>query len=178
MDLARSDLGARRRSREHDRRLDDLVAALVEVDDALERAARGRDDLQVVEQRRVDLGQRGVAELEAASAIAPIATVQNRFSIGTRDSEDLLSYATSHEIGFIPWRPVADHIDETGTVATIAEAHDATVTQIALAWLLHLSPVVLPIPGTSRLEHLEANTAAAGIKLSDDDVAQLSGLGG
>ena len=73
---------------------------------------------------------------------------------------------------------LAETLDRHGIVVDIARAHDATVTQVALAWLLHLSPVMLPIPGTSKVAHLESNTAAAGIELSDDEVKTLSGLGG
>lgn len=103
--------------------------------------------------------------------------MQNRFSLGTRGSDALLAHSEAHAIGFIPWRPVADHTSDDGALAEIAAAHGATVTQIALAWLLHLSPVMLPIPGTSKVAHLESNTAAAGIVLSDDEVRRLSSLG-
>lgn len=128
--------------------------------------------------KHIGLSEVSVDELEAAQRIAPIATVQNRFSLGTRGADALLAHSEAHGIGFIPWRPVADHTADTGALAEIAAAHEATVTQIALAWLLHLSPVMLPIPGTSKVAHLESNTAAAGIELSQDEVARLSGLGG
>lgn len=128
--------------------------------------------------RHIGLSEVSVEELEAARAIAPIASVQNRFSLGTRNADDLLAHCETHDIAFIPWRPVADHTGDAGPLAEIASAHGATVTQIALAWLLHLSPVMLPIPGTSRVAHLEQNTAAAAIELSDAEVATLSGLSG
>ncbi|MCW2784772.1 MAG: oxidoreductase [Marmoricola sp.] len=128
--------------------------------------------------RHIGLSEVSVDELKAAQAITPIASVQNRFSLGTRDADALLAHAEANGIAFIPWRPVADHTGDAGPLADIAKAHDASVTQIALAWLLHLSPVVLPIPGTSKVAHLEANTAAAGIELSPDEVATLSGLSG
>jgi aryl-alcohol dehydrogenase-like predicted oxidoreductase len=128
--------------------------------------------------RHIGLSEVTVEELEAAQAIAPIATVQNRFSLGTRNADDLLAYCEANGLGFIPWRPVADHTSDSGPLADIAKAHDATVTQVALAWLLQLSPVMLPIPGTSKVAHLESNTAAAGIKLSDVEVKTLSDLGG
>ncbi|MCW2854958.1 MAG: oxidoreductase [Marmoricola sp.] len=128
--------------------------------------------------RHIGLSEVTVEELKAAQEIAAIATVQNRFSLGTRDADDLLAYSEANGIGFIPWRPVADLNGDAGPLADIAHAHDATVTQIALAWLLQLSPVMLPIPGTSRVAHLESNTAAAGIDLSDDEVKTLSRLGG
>ncbi|GAC1379684.1 MAG: aldo/keto reductase [Marmoricola sp.] len=127
--------------------------------------------------KHIGLSEVSVEQLEAAEKIARIATVQNRFSLGTRGSDALLAHSEAHNIGFIPWRPVADHTADDGALAEIAAAHDATVTQIALAWLLHLSPVMLPIPGTSQVAHLESNTAAAGIALSDDEVKRLSSLG-
>ncbi len=127
--------------------------------------------------RHIGLSEVTVEELRAAQEIAPIATVQNRFSLGTRNADDLLAHCEANNLGFIPWRPVADHTGDSGPLADIAKAHDATVTQVALAWLLHLSPVMLPIPGTSKVDHLESNTAAAGIELSDDEVKTLSGLG-
>ncbi|MCW2753753.1 MAG: oxidoreductase [Marmoricola sp.] len=127
--------------------------------------------------RHIGLSEVTVEELKAAQEITAIATVQNRFSLGTRNAEDLLAYSEANGIGFIPWRPIADHTGDAGPLADIAQAHDATVTQVALAWLLHLSPVMLPIPGTSKVAHLESNTAAAGIELSDDEVKTLSGVG-
>jgi pyridoxine 4-dehydrogenase len=128
--------------------------------------------------KHIGLSEVTVEELKAAQEIGPIATVQNRFSLGTRDADELLAFGEQNRIGFIPWRPVADHTGDAGPLADIAKAHDATVTQVALAWLLHLSPVMLPIPGTSKVAHLESNTAAAAIELSDDEVKALSGLGG
>lgn len=121
----------------------------------------------------IGLSEVSVDELVAAQAIAPIASVQNKFSLGDRGSQALLDHCTAEGIAFIPWRPVADHVDD-GTLAEIGRAHDATATQVALAWLLRLSPVMLPIPGTSSVEHLEQNTAAAAIELTDDEVARLS----
>ncbi|WP_205473862.1 aldo/keto reductase [Nocardioides sp. SYSU D00038] len=128
--------------------------------------------------RHLGLSEITVEQLEAARAVAPIATVQNRFSLGTRTADDLLARCTELGIGFIPWRPVKDHLDDGGVLQEVAAAHDASVTQVALAWLLQLSPVVLPIPGTSRVAHLEENTAAAGLTLTDDEVARLGTLAG
>lgn len=127
--------------------------------------------------KHIGLSEVSVEDLQAAQQITPIATVQNRFSLGTRGSDALLAHSEAHNIGFIPWRPVADHTGDSGPLAEIAAAHDATVTQIALAWLLHLSPVMLPIPGTSKVAHLESNTAAAEITLTQDEVQRLSALG-
>ena len=145
----------------------------VPLEDQVGELAALRDEGKI---RHIGLSEVSVEELEAAEKVAPIATVQNRFSLGTRDSDALLAHSEANGIGFIPWRPVADHTDDGGALAEVAAAHDATVTQVALAWLLHLSPVVLPIPGTSKVAHLESNTAAAAIELNDDEVARLSGL--
>src|SRR3954454_23450012 len=123
--------------------------------------------------RHIGLSEVSVDELRAAQAIAPIASVQNKFSLGDRSSQPLLDHCTAEGIGFIPWRPVADHVDD-GALQEIATAHGATTSQVALAWLLALSPVVVPIPGTSTVAHLEENTAAAGIRLTDDDLARLA----
>jgi aryl-alcohol dehydrogenase-like predicted oxidoreductase len=124
--------------------------------------------------RHLGLSEVSVEELEAARAIAPIASVQNRFSLGDRASQALLDHVTAEGIAFIPWRPVADHVDDAA-LQEVATAHEATPSQVALAWLLKASPVMLPIPGTSRVAHLEENTAAAAIELSDDDLAKLGG---
>jgi aryl-alcohol dehydrogenase-like predicted oxidoreductase len=124
--------------------------------------------------RHIGLSEVSVEELEAARAVAPIVSVQNKFSLGDRAAQALLDHCTSEGIGFIPWRPVADHVDD-GALAEVAAAHDATPSQVALAWLLRLSPVMVPIPGTSTVAHLEENTAAAAIELTDDELAALSG---
>ena len=122
--------------------------------------------------RHLGLSEVTVDELEAARQVAPIVSVQNRFNLADRDSQALLDHCTAEGIGFIPWRPVADQVSDD-TLQQVAERHDATPSQIALAWLLRLSPVVVPIPGTSSVAHLEENTAAAAIELTDDDVAAL-----
>jgi pyridoxine 4-dehydrogenase len=127
--------------------------------------------------RHIGLSEVDVDQLKAAQAVAPIVSVQNRFSLGTRTADDLLEHCTREGIAFIPWRPVADHVAESGDLADIAAAHDASVTQVALAWLLALSPAMLPIPGTSSVGHLEENTAAAALTLSADEVARLSAIG-
>jgi pyridoxine 4-dehydrogenase len=123
--------------------------------------------------RHIGLSEVSVAELQAAQQVAEIVSVQNKFSLGDRASQELLDHCTAEGIGFIPWRPVADHVDDSA-LQEVAAAHDATPTQVALAWLLKLSPVMLPIPGTSSIGHLEENTAAAALELSDDEVERLS----
>jgi pyridoxine 4-dehydrogenase len=122
--------------------------------------------------RHIGLSEVSVDELEAARGIAPIVSVQNRFNLADRDSQALLDHCTAEGIGFIPWRPVADQVDDDA-LREVAAAHDATPSQVALAWLLRLSPVMVPIPGTSSVAHLEENTAAAAIELTDQDLAAL-----
>ncbi|NYJ74891.1 aldo/keto reductase [Allobranchiibius huperziae] len=145
----------------------------VPLEDQVGELAKLRDEGKI---KHIGLSEVTVDELQAAEKIAPIVTVQNRFSLGTRDADALLAHSEANGIGFIPWRPVADHTGAAGALAEIADAHDATVTQIALAWLLQLSPVMLPIPGTSQVAHLESNTAAASITLTADEVKRLGDL--
>ena len=117
------------------------------------------------------LSEVSVGDIEAASKYFKVATVQNRYNLGDRGSEDVLDYCEAHGIGFIPWYPLAaGQLTQPGSVLdTIAKAYQATPGQIALAWLLKRSPVILPIPGTSKTKHLEQNVAAAGIVLSDEE---------
>ena len=116
-----------------------------------------------------------VQEIEAARKVFPVATVQNRYNLITRDSEDVLDHCTRHGIGFIPWYPLAagDLAKPGSLLDGIAKKHKATPAQIALAWILKRSPVMLPIPGTGKVRHLEENVAAADIALSDEDFAAL-----
>jgi aryl-alcohol dehydrogenase-like predicted oxidoreductase len=117
-----------------------------------------------------------VAELQAAEKIASIATVQNLYNVTDRSSEALLDYAEANGIGFIPWFPLAtgELARAGGPLQKIATRLGATPAQLALAWLLRRSPVMLPIPGTSSVVHLEDNQAAAVLELSDHDVAELT----
>lgn len=126
--------------------------------------------------RHIGLSEVGVEQLVEARKIATIATVQNLFNLANRDAEPLLDYCESHDIGFIPWFPLAtgELSREDGPLAAAAKEHDATPSQLALAWLLKRSPVMLPIPGTSSVAHLESNTAAAGIELTDDEFEALA----
>lgn len=125
--------------------------------------------------RQAGLSEVSVADIEAASKVFRVATVQNRYNLVDRTSEDVLDYCEKHGIGFIPWYPLA-----AGTLAnpgslldTIARRHDAAPSQIALAWVLKRSPVMLPIPGTSKVKHLEENVAAVNITLSDEEFTAL-----
>lgn len=123
--------------------------------------------------RHVGLSNVSVEQLDCARDVVEIATVQNRYNVGNREEADVLEACEAYDIGFIPWFPLgAGDLDVAG-LDDVADAHDATREQVALAWLLHRSPVVLPIPGTSSLAHLEANVAAADVELTDDEVARL-----
>jgi pyridoxine 4-dehydrogenase len=126
----------------------------------------------------VGLSNVNTEQLARAREIVPIVSVQNRYSIEDRDSEPVLGECERLGIAFIPWFPLAaGSLAGGGPITRIAEAHDATPFQVALAWLLARSPVMLPIPGTSSLEHLEENVAAAGLKLAEEEFEELSALG-
>jgi Predicted oxidoreductases (related to aryl-alcohol dehydrogenases) len=125
--------------------------------------------------RFAGLSEVSVQDIEAARKVFPVATVQNRYNLADRTSEDVLNYCEKNGIGFIPWFPLAaGDLAKPGTVLdTIAKKHNATPSQIALAWILKRSPVILPIPGTAKVAHLEENVAGADIVLSDEDFAAL-----
>jgi aryl-alcohol dehydrogenase-like predicted oxidoreductase len=126
--------------------------------------------------RHVGLSNVDVDQLDRARDIVDVATVQNRYSVADREHEAVLEYCEANGIGFIPWFPLgAGDLGDVGAVLEdVAAAHDASRYQIALAWLLEHSPVTLPIPGTSSLEHLQENVAAASIDLADDEYARLT----
>jgi len=125
--------------------------------------------------RHAGLSEVSVADIKAASRVFPVVTVQNRYNLVERDAEDVLEYCAVNKIGFIPWFPLAagELTQPGGVVDRIAKAHDATPGQIAIAWLLHHSPVMLPIPGTSQVAHLEENVAAAVLSLSSEEIDEL-----
>jgi pyridoxine 4-dehydrogenase len=126
--------------------------------------------------RHIGLSEVNVAEIEAAGRIVPIATVQNQYNLAYRNSEDVLDYCTRKNIGFIPWFPLAtgDLAKPHGALIRIARRLGAQPAQVALAWLLKKSPVMLPIPGTSKVKHLEENTAAALLNLDDSTMDELA----
>ncbi|MGY1745128.1 aldo/keto reductase [Blastococcus sp. SYSU D00695] len=128
--------------------------------------------------RHVGVSEVSVAELEQAREIVEIVSVQNLYNLTNRQSQDVLEHATAHGIGFIPWFPIAtgDLAAPDSPVADIARELGATPSQVALAWLLQKSPVVLPIPGTRSVDHLTENLGAAGLTLSDEDMARLDAL--
>ena len=129
--------------------------------------------------RCAGLSEVNVAEIEAASKYFPVATVQNRYNLSDRTSEATLDYCTNNGIGFIPWFPLSagELAREGSPLDAIAHRHGATPGQIALAWLLERSPVMLPIPGTGKVSHLEENVGAASFRLSDEEFATLDQLG-
>jgi len=125
--------------------------------------------------RAIGLSEVSVDEIKSAAKIVPIATVQNRYNLTDRGSEAVLTYCTQQKIGFIPWFPIASGklAESGGPVDRAAKADHATPAQIALAWLLQKSPVILPIPGTSTVKHLEENCAAAAVHLTDAQMQEL-----
>jgi len=125
--------------------------------------------------RHIGVSNVDLAELKQARQLATVVTVQNMYNLTDRESEDVLEYCTRENIGFIPWFPLATgDLTQAGTpLDKIAHRVRATPAQVALAWLLARSPVMLPIPGTSSVKHLKENIAAAGVPLSEDDVEAL-----
>lgn len=129
--------------------------------------------------RALGLSQVSVEEVKAAQRVFPVATVQNRFNLTDRSSADVLDYSTAEGIGFIPWAPVSagELARPGGPVDTIARELGATPAQVALAWVLQASPVMLPIPGTGSIPHLEDNLRAATVTLPAAAVAELDAAG-
>jgi pyridoxine 4-dehydrogenase len=128
--------------------------------------------------RHVAVSNVNMERLAIARGIVAIAAVQNQYSLTDRRAQDVLGECERSGIGFVPWAPLdAGALEPGGPVARIAERHGATPMQIALAWLLRVSPAMLPIPGTGSLTHLEENVAAAEIELSADDMRELDALG-
>ena len=125
--------------------------------------------------RHAGLSEVSVADIEAARRVFPVATVQNRYNLVDRGSEPVLAYCDANNIGFIPWFPLeaGELTRPDGLVDRVAKARGATAGQVALAWLLQRSPVILPIPGTIRVAHLEQNVAASSLSLTSEEVAEL-----
>jgi pyridoxine 4-dehydrogenase len=127
--------------------------------------------------RHIGLSEVKVPEIEQARKVVEIASVQNKYNLGDRDHEDVLEYCTKHNIAFIPWYPVAagELAKPGGKLDKSAKEHGATVSQLSLAWLLHHSPVLLPIPGTSSLDHLGENVKSQDVTLTDAEWAEIEG---
>ena len=121
--------------------------------------------------RHIGLSEVSVAEIDQAREIVDVVSVQNEYNLTTRKSEDVLDYCEKHKLGFIPWFPVAAGklAQPGGKLDQIAKRHNATVAQLSIAWLLHRSPVMLPIPGTSSVAHLEENMKSADLQLSKSE---------
>ena len=118
--------------------------------------------------RHIGLSETTVADIQRAQKIVTVASVQNKYNIADRAYEDVVDYCEKNKIVFIPWFPLAAGAltKPGGVLDKIARAHNATTSQVAIAWLLRRSPVMLPIPGTSKVKHLEENVATAELKLS------------
>jgi pyridoxine 4-dehydrogenase len=129
--------------------------------------------------RHVGLSNVGVADIEEAQKFFKVTTVQNLYNLGDRSSEAVLDYCEANGVGFIPWRPLAaGGLARAGSALdAIARKHNASHGQIALAWMLKRSPVILPIPGTGKVAHLEDNVAAAGVELSQAEFEALDAAG-
>ncbi len=129
--------------------------------------------------RHVGLSEVSVEEIQAAEKYFKVVSVQNLYNLAHRHSEDVLDYCEQNNIAFIPWFPLAAGglSKEGGLLDTVAKKLGATPSQVALAWVLKRSPVMLPIPGTSKVKHLEENVGAAGVELSDEDFKHLDQAG-
>ena len=123
--------------------------------------------------RHIGLSNVTTEQVERAQQLTRIVSVQNRYSVFERDSEPVLDFCSLEELAFLPWRPVAGGNLAAGVVEEIARRNNATPSQVALAWLLAHSPVVLPIPGTSKVAHLEENLGAVALNLAPSDFAAL-----
>ena len=125
--------------------------------------------------RHIGLSEVKVPEIEQARKVCEIVSVQNKYNLGDRSHEDVLQYCEKHRIAFIPWFPVAggELVKPGGKLDETAKKHNATVSQLCLAWLLHHSPVLLPIPGTSSIAHLEENIKAANLDLTDAEWTEI-----
>jgi pyridoxine 4-dehydrogenase len=145
----------------------------VQIEESVGELARLREEGKI---RHVGLSNVSVGELERARRVVPIISVQNRYSLAERSSEDVLEACEREGLAFLPWFPLASGslARQGGPVDQVAERIGAAPAQVALAWLLHHSPVMVCIPGTSSLEHLDENVAARHVELSDEDFAVLS----
>jgi pyridoxine 4-dehydrogenase len=149
----------------------------VPVEESLEAIAKLQQQGKI---RHIGLSEVKPAEIDRARKVVDIVSVQNRYNVGDREHEDVLEYCEEHGLAFIPWYPVAAGklAQPGGKLDTIAKRHGATVAQLSIAWLLYRSPVMLPIPGTSSVEHLEENMKSAAISLSDAELKEIEKAAG
>lgn len=145
---------------DHDVPLEDSVAALVEL----------KDEGKI---RHLGISNVTEKQLRQVQSITPVVSIQNRYNVGDRRSEAIIDLCEQEDMAFLPWAPIQG-IDDVSVLDEIAERHDATKRQTALAWLLARSPAMVVIPGTSSIAHLEDNVAAAAIALTDDEIATLT----
>jgi pyridoxine 4-dehydrogenase len=146
---------------------------IVSFDASVETLAELRNEGKI---RLVALSNVTQEHIERARKIVPIVSVQNRYSFADREWDYVVNYCQRNGIAFIPWFPLGAGKVAGEVLSRIAQAHGASPTQIALAWLLRRSPIMLPIPGTSSLEHLEQNVAAASLRLAEEEFEELSGV--
>ena len=149
----------------------------VPIEDSLGALKKAQDAGKI---RHVGLSNVTTQEIERAKKVLPIVSIQNRYNIEDRDSEDVLSYCEKEKMGFLPWAPVGGSgrgsLTKSGNpVEAEAKRHNVTAVQLALAWLLQKSPVMLPIPGTANIAHLEANMAAAKLQLTPEEWKDIEG---
>jgi pyridoxine 4-dehydrogenase len=145
----------------------------VPLEDQIGALAQLRDEGKI---NRIGLSEVGIEQIEAARRIVEISSVQNRYNLTDRTWEDVLEYCEAAGIAFVPWLPIArgERAGSQGVLGKVAADVGASPAQVSLAWLLHRSPVIVPIPGTGSREHLEENCAAASLNLSEDQVNALS----
>jgi len=150
------------------------IDSAVPLDDQIGTLSELRDEGKI---RYIGLSEVTVTQVRRASVITPIATVQNLYNLAQRDADDLVDYAAEHSIGFIPWFPLATGqlTEPTGPMGAIARRSGASASQIALAWLLQRSPTMIPIPGTSSVQHLEENLGSAQVQLEPSEIRLLNG---
>jgi pyridoxine 4-dehydrogenase len=150
------------------------IDAKVPLEDQIGELVKLRDEGKIL---AIGLSEVGVDEIDAVRKITEVATVQNLYNLSNRKSEDVVDYCTREGIGFIPWFPInaGSLAKEGGPVDEIAKATGGTFSQVALAWLLARAQIILPIPGTSSVAHLEENLGAAELVLSPEQVAELTG---
>jgi pyridoxine 4-dehydrogenase len=151
------------------------IDPMVPVEDSLGVIKRLQEQGKI---QHVGLSEVKPHEIDQARKVIDIVSVQNRYNVGDRAHEDVVDYCSKHGLAFIPWFPVAAGklARAGGKLDSVAKKHGATVSQLSLAWLLHRSPVMLPIPGTSSVKHLEENVAAGSVTLNDAEWKEIESV--